>query len=131
MVLVAPVIPGLTDHEIPKIIENASSAGASRAAYIMLRLPHTVSDLFTEWIENHFPDRKNKILNRIISVRKGKLSSSEFGDRMVGKGVFAKHVKDLFNISCRKNGMNRSKTGLSAEHFKNPYDKQQELFSRI
>jgi len=131
MVLVAPVIPGLTDHEIPKIIEKASNAGASRAAYIMLRLPHTVSDLFIEWIENHFPNRKNKILNRIISVRKGKLSSSEFGSRMVGEGILAKHVKDLFNLSCRKNGINKSKINLSAKHFKNPYDKQQKLFSHI
>ena len=128
MVLVAPVIPGLTDHEIPGIIESAANAGASRAVYIMLRLPYAVSDLFIDWIENHYPDRKNKILNRIKSVRKGKLNSPEFGKRMRGEGIFADQVKDLFDLSCRKNGMNNKKVNLSTDHFINPDIKQQNLF---
>lgn len=128
MVLVAPVVPGLTDHEIPEIIKSTVSAGAKRAAYVMLRLPYAVSELFTEWVETHYPNRKNKILNRIKSVRNGKLNSAEFGKRMKGEGIFARQVKDLFEISCKKNGIFNSKIELSAEHFRNPEDKQQSLF---
>jgi len=104
MVLVAPVIPGLTDHEIPEIIRSTVDAGAIRAAYVMLRLPYAVSDLFTNWIEVHYPNRKNKILNRIKSVRKGKLNSAEFGKRMKGEGIFAEQVKDIFIMACKKYG---------------------------
>ena len=128
MALIAPVIPGLTDHEIPEIIKNTVNAGAKRAAYVMLRLPYAVSDLFTDWVESHYPDRKNKILNRIKSVRKGKLNSAEFGKRMTGEGIFAGQVKDLFELSCKKNGIYKSKIELSTEHFRNPEDKQQNLF---
>ena len=87
IVMVAPVIPGLTEHEIPKIIESASDAGASGAGYIMLRLPYGVSDIFVAWLGRHYPDRKEKVLNRIMSVRDGKLNSAEFHDRMQGRGV--------------------------------------------
>lgn len=131
MILVAPVIPGLTDHEIPRIIESAANAGAREAGYTVLRLPYSVADLFTQWLDDHFPDRKNKILSRIRSLRKGKLNSSEFGTRIVGDGIFAEQIRNMFNLSCRKNGINKNKITLSAEHFKNPYNKQQELFSRI
>jgi len=128
MVLIAPVIPGLTDHEIPKIIESAVNAGAKQAAYVMLRLPYAVSDLFIEWIENHYPNKKNKIINRIKSVRKGKLNSAEFGNRMVGDGIFAKQVKKLFELYCSKNGIGTNRVKLSTKHFKSPHDKQQKLF---
>jgi len=128
MVLVAPVIPGLTDHEIPEIIKNTVNAGAVGAAYVMLRLPYAVSDLFTKWIETHYPNKKNKILNRIKSVRKGKLNSAEFGKRMTGEGIFARQVKDMFELSCKKNGINNSRIELSTNHFRNPDDKQQRLF---
>ena len=128
MVLVAPVIPGLTDHEMPKIIEAAVNAGAKRAAYVMLRLPYSVSDLFVEWIETHYPNRKNKILNRIKSVRKGKLNSAEFGNRMVGDGIFAEQVKDIFKLACKRNGLSNEKLLLTTKHFRNPEDKQEKLF---
>ena len=131
MVLVAPVIPGLTDHEMPKIIESAVNAGAKRAAYVMLRLPYSVSDLFTEWIETHYPNRKNKILNRIKSVRKGKLNSAEFGDRMVGDGIFAEQVKDIFTLACKKNGLTNHNIKLSADNFINPDNKQINLFKNL
>jgi len=94
----------------------------------MLRLPYAVSDLFTEWIETHYPNRKNKILNRIRSVRKGKLNSAEFGKRMTGEGIFAKQVKDIFKLACKKYGLSNEKLLLSTEHFTNPDDKQQKLF---
>ena len=128
MVLVAPVIPGLTDHEIPKIIQNAVNAGAKQAAYIMLRLPHAVSDLFIDWIDNHFPDRKNKILNRVRSVRGGKLNSPEFGKRMKGEGIFADQVKDIFELSCRRNGIAAKRIRLSTKNFRIPGKNQLPLF---
>lgn len=130
-VLVAPVIPGLNDHEIPRIIESAANAGAREASYTVLRLPHSVADMFTEWLGDHFPNRKDKILSRIRSLRKGKLNSSEFGTRITGDGIFAEQIRNIFSLSCRKNGINKNNITLSAEHFKNPYNRQQELFSRI
>jgi len=87
--LVAPVIPGLTAHEIPRIIEKAVDAGAQKAGYIMLRLPYGVADLFQHWLEQHFPDKKSKIPNRIRAIRSGKLYSSIFHERMHGEGIFA------------------------------------------
>ncbi len=82
---VAPVIPGLTDHELPGILEAAAEAGATRAAYIALRLPHGVAPLFERWLEQRSPDRKEKVLNRIRDMRGGKLYDSRFGVR--GRGV--------------------------------------------
>jgi len=127
-VLIAPVIPGLTDHEIPKIIEKAVEAGALYAGYVMLRLPFGVKDIFTNWLEQHYPDRKSKVLNRVMSVRDGKLYSPEFFNRQKGEGVFAEQVAKMFEISCRKNGIDKNTVNLSTEKFNNPYKKQLELF---
>ncbi len=128
IVMAAPVIPGLTDHEIPNIIKSASDAGAVNAGFIMLRLPYGVSDLFTAWLERHFPDRKEKVLNMIKSVRGGKLNSSEFHDRMRGKGIYAEQARDLFELACRKAGFRGAKFDLSAKHFRRPGGKQLDLF---
>lgn len=116
-VLVAPVIPGLTDHEIPRIIEKAVDAGAQKAGYVMLRLPYGVADLFQHWLEQHFPDKKGKILNRIRAIRSGKLYSSVFHERMRGEGIFANQVDKLFEISCRKTGIAGNKIHLSSDAF--------------
>ncbi|MGH7799706.1 MAG: PA0069 family radical SAM protein [Thermodesulfobacteriota bacterium] len=116
-VLVAPVIPGLTDHEIPRIIEKAVDAGAQKAGYLMLRLPYGVADLFQHWLEQHFPDKKSKILNRIRAIRSGKLYSSVFHERMRGEGIFANQVDKLFEISCRKTGIAGNKIHLSSDAF--------------
>src|SRR5581483_38534 len=81
-VLVAPVIPGLNDYEIPSVLEAAARAGARFAGYVILRLPHGVADLFTAWLERHFPDRKEKVLGRIRDLRGGRLNEPRFGRRM-------------------------------------------------
>ncbi|HSC34467.1 MAG TPA: PA0069 family radical SAM protein [Thermodesulfobacteriota bacterium] len=128
IVMVAPVIPGLTDHEIPHIIKSAADAGARSAGFIMLRLPYGVSDLFTAWLERNFPDRKEKVLNRIRSVRGGKLNSSEFHDRMRGKGIYAEQARDLFDVACRKAGFDGNKFELSTAHFRRPGGRQLDLF---
>jgi DNA repair photolyase len=128
IVMVAPVIPGLTDHEIPNIIKSASDAGARGAGFIMLRLPYGVSDLFTAWLEKHFPDRKEKVLNRIRSVRGGRLNSSEFYDRMRGRGIYAEQARELFEVACRKAGFEGNKLSLSTAHFRRPDGTQLDLF---
>ncbi len=128
IVMAAPVIPGLTDHEIPNIIKSAVDAGATAAGYIMLRLPYGVSDIFTRWLERYFPDRKEKVLNRIKSVRGGRLNSAEFHDRMRGKGIYAEQVRDLFQVTCRKAGIEGNRIELSTEHFRRPGGSQLRLF---
>ena len=126
--MVAPVIPGLTDHEMPKIIQKAVDAGAQQAGYIMLRLPYGVKDLFQNWLERHFPYRKNKVLNRITSIRDGKLNSNEFYERMKGKGVFADQIRTMFEVSCRKAGIEGNKVDLSTASFRRPGSEQLKLF---
>jgi len=128
IVMVAPVIPGLTDHEMPKIIQEAVDAGARKAGYIMLRLPYGVKDLFQNWLERHFPHRKNKVLNRITSIRDGKLNSNEFYERMKGKGVFADQIRKMFEVSCRKAGIEGNKVDLSTASFRRPGAEQLKLF---
>ncbi|MEX0686565.1 MAG: PA0069 family radical SAM protein [Balneolales bacterium] len=128
-VMVAPVIPALTDHEIPAILQAASEAGALSAGYVMLRLPFAVKPLFEEWLESHFPDRKAKIINRIKDLRGGKLYDSNFGSRMRGEGQFADQVNQIFKLTCKKNGMNKSQPPLSTSSFRNPESRQLSLFS--
>src|SRR2546422_2530476 len=105
-VMVAPVIPGLTDHEVAKILEACAEAGAQFAGYTIVRLPWAVAPLFEHWLDEHFPDRKAKILARIREIRGGtKLNDSSWGSRMRGEGIFAEQIASLFEISCRRTGI--------------------------
>jgi DNA repair photolyase len=119
-VLVAPVIPGLTDHEMPEILAAAAEAGAIRAGFIMLRLPWTVAPLFEAWLERHFPKRKEKVLNRLRDLSDGKLYESQFGRRQRGVGPFAEQLQQMFKISCNRFGLARSAPPLSTAHFRRP-----------
>ena len=104
-VMIAPVIPGLNDHELPSLISAAAEAGAGFAAYTPVRLPHTVRPLFEDWLARRFPERKEKVLNRIRSMRGGRLNDPHFGSRMRGEGIFADQISQLFDISCRRAGL--------------------------
>ena len=104
-VMTAPVIPGLNDHELPNLISAAAEAGAGFAAYTPVRLPHTVRPLFEDWLARQFPERKEKVLNRIRSMRGGRLNDPRFVSRMRGEGIFADHISQLFDISCRRAGL--------------------------
>ncbi|MFL6059394.1 MAG: PA0069 family radical SAM protein [Rubrobacteraceae bacterium] len=104
-VMTAPVIPGLNDHELPNLLSAAAEAGATFAAYVPVRLPYAVAPLFEDWLARHFPERKDKVLNRIRSMRGGELNDASFGSRMRGEGLFAQHIAQLFSISCRRAGM--------------------------
>jgi DNA repair photolyase len=118
-VLVAPVIPGLTDHELPSIIEACAKAGASFAGYVMLRLPFAVAPLFEQWLEQHVPERKDKVLKRIREIRGGRLNDPRFGSRLTGEGIFAEQIAALFSMACRKAGFN-ARPALSTAAFRRP-----------
>ena len=128
-VMVAPVIPGLTDSEIPQILESARNAGAEWAGYTPVRLPYGVGTLFEAWLSQHFPDRKEKILNRIREIRGGKINDPNFNTRMRGTGLYAEHLRSLFKLYTKKLGMNQISIELSTEHFQRPGEgKQFSLF---
>jgi len=102
-VMVAPIIPGLTDHEVPKILESCAKAGAQFAGYTIVRLPWAVAPLFEHWLEEHFPDRKEKVLGRIRHLRgNDRLNNSQWHTRMTGEGVFAEQIASLFEVGCRR-----------------------------
>ncbi len=125
---VAPIVPGLTDHEIPAILKAARQAGASGAGYTVLRLPYAVKDLFEAWLEQYFPDRKNKVLNRIKELRGGKLYDSGWGTRMKGQGLFAEHIRDMFDMGVKRANFPQHRPRLSTTSFRNPNQKQLTLF---
>ncbi len=106
-VMVAPILPGLTEHEIPALMRRAADAGARSAAYTMLRLPYGVKDLFQTWLHEHFPDRAQKVLNRIRDIRGGKLNDSSFGARMRGEGVYARQIQTMFTQAKKRYGLNK------------------------
>ncbi len=127
-VLVAPVIPGLTDHEIPTVLESAANAGAKFASFIVLRLPHAVASMFEQWLGTHFPERKEKVLNRLRALRDGKLHDNRFGKRMRGEGIFAEQIRSLFDVSCRRAGLTEHGPELSTAAFQRPSAGQLRLF---
>ncbi len=127
-VLVAPVIPGLTDHALPSIIAAAARAGAQYAGYVPLRLPHGVAPLFEQWLAQHMPERKKKVLSRIRAVRGGRLNDPQFVSRMKGEGIFAEQLEALFALACRKAGMGGRSPKLSTTAFHVPSDTQLPLF---
>lgn len=126
-VYVAPVIPGLTDYEVPKILKAARNAGAVSSSFMFLRLPHSVQDLFLDWLERHFPERRNRVINRLKEIRGGELSDPRFYWRMRGTGKYAQHVSSLFNASCRKFGLKNELPRLNKDAFRRP-GPQLELF---
>jgi DNA repair photolyase len=124
---VAPVVPGLNDHEIPRILESAANAGARFAFYTLIRLPLTVAPIFTDWLRTHFPSSAEKILNRIRSMRGGKLNDPRFGSRMKGEGIFADQIRQTFEISRRRARLSQDRLELSTKYFRRVLRNQPEL----
>src|SRR5438094_216073 len=118
-VMVAPIIPGLTDHEVPKILDACAKAGAQFAGYTIIRLPWAVAQLFENWLEEHFPERKHKVLQRIRNLRGNRLNNSQWHTRITGEGVFAEQIASLFKVSCRRNRMS-ARPKLSCASFQRP-----------
>jgi DNA repair photolyase len=125
---VAPIIPGLTDHECANILKAAKDAGATRAGYTLVRLPFGVKELFKDWLEQHFPDRKDKVLNKIRDIRGGKLNDSTYGQRFKGNGNYAQQIADLFDIYTNRLGLNKERTLLSTAAFRPARGYQMDLF---
>jgi DNA repair photolyase len=126
--MLGPVIPGLTDHEIPAILAAAAGAGATFASWILLRLPHGVAPLFEAWLERHHPERKAKVLHRIQEVRGGRLNDPRFGSRMRGEGLHAEQIEALFALAARRAGLARRGPALSTRAFRRPAGAQLALF---
>ena len=119
-VMVAPVIPGINDHEIPAIVDACAKAGAQFAGHVLLRLPWAVAPLFEHWLDEHFPDRKAKVLERVRATRGGnKLYDARWRKRQIGEGIFAEQIANMFEVACR-----RAKFGerphLSTASFRRP-----------
>ncbi|MDJ0975138.1 MAG: PA0069 family radical SAM protein [Planctomycetota bacterium] len=119
-VMVAPVVPGLTDSEIPAILEAARDAGARHASWIMLRLPHAVKSIFEDWLTRARPLRRDKVLSLVRSMRGGRLYDARPGVRMRGEGAYATHVARLFESTRRRLGYDDERTTLSTTAFRRP-----------
>ena len=119
-VLVAPVIPGLTESEIPRILEEVAEAGAAFANYVLLRLPHGVKDVFSAWLEERFPDRARRVLGRIRDMRGGALYDSRYGVRGRGEGPMAEQIRTLFHVARRRVGLDADPPELSTAAFRRP-----------
>jgi len=119
-VMVAPVIPGLNDREIPRILEAARDAGAGGASYILLRLPLAVEPVFLEWLRRIEPNKAERVETRLRASRGGDLSDSRFSSRMRGDGEFAHNIAKTFKVFARKYGLNARPTPLCVEHFQRP-----------
>jgi len=126
-VMMAPCIPGLTDHEMPALFAAAAKAGAGGASIVPLRLPWAVAPLFEAWLEEHEPGMKEKVLGRIRDMRGGKLNDSRFGSRMRGEGFYAEQMRAMYVVAHRKAGFRGKRSTLSAAAFRVPTD-QLDLF---
>ncbi len=126
-VMTAPVIPAITDHEIPRILEAAAEAGAKFAGYVPLRLPGAVAPLFERWLRENFPDRVDKVLNRQRSLRGGKLNDPRFGSRFRAEGPFAEQIAALFGAAVRRYGLDGPRPSLSTAAFHVPASARQAL----
>jgi DNA repair photolyase len=126
-VLIAPLIPGLNDHEAAAIMARAKAAGAMTAGYVLLRLPLTVEPVFREWVTRTRPAEAEKILGRVRQTRNGKLNSSQFGDRMVGTGEIAEQIRAMFHVFRTKHGLARKLPPLSCDQFTPPQNASGQL----
>ena len=115
---VAPIVPGLTDHEIPQILQRAADAGAQFAMFIVLRLPFGVKDLFEAWLQEHFAGRAQKVLRRVMELRGGRLNDPAFGQRMRGTGTWAETFAGVFHKARDRAGLRHSYPTLSVEAFR-------------
>jgi DNA repair photolyase len=119
-VMMAPIIPALTDSEIETLLEAAAEHGASEAAFILLRLPLEVSELFRDWLLRERPDRYRHVMNLIRSMRGGKDYDAKWGERMRGRGPYADQIAKRFSLAAKRLGLNLRRKKLSTEHFIQP-----------
>jgi DNA repair photolyase len=118
--MTAPLIPALNDEELEDLLDAAVSAGASHAGYVLLRLPLEIKELFEEWLDAHFPDRKDRVLNLVRQTRGGKLYETEWFTRQRGRGVYADLIERRFALACARLGINRETWSLDTTQFRRP-----------
>jgi len=119
-VMAAPMIPGLNDHELERILDSAKAAGAGSAGYILLRLPHEVSPLFRDWLLRHYPDRYRHVMSLVRSMRGGKDYDAEFGKRMRGSGPYAWQISRRFDMAAERLDLKRRKAPMRTDLFVPP-----------
>jgi DNA repair photolyase len=119
-VMVAPIVPGLNDHEIERILDSATAAGAREAGYVILRLPLEVSPIFKDWLLRHYPDRYRHVLSLVRSMRDGKDYDAEWGKRMKGSGPYAWQIGRRFELAAKRLGLNDERRPLRTDLFKTP-----------
>ncbi|WP_417727231.1 PA0069 family radical SAM protein [Roseovarius sp.] len=118
--MVSPVIPGLTDPEIEAILRAGQEAGAGAASWIMLRLPREVAPLFQDWLAAHYPERANRVMNRLREMHGGAVYSAEWHKRMRGEGVYARMIARRFDLAARRLGLDAAQTALRCDLFEVP-----------
>jgi DNA repair photolyase len=126
-VMVAPIVPGLTDPEIERILDSARAAGAREAGYVLLRLPLEVAPIFKDWLLRHYPDRYRHVMSLVRSMRGGKDYDSEWGKRMKGSGPYAWQIGRRFEIAAKRLGLNMERRPLRTDLFEPPAKKNEQL----
>lgn len=126
-VLFAPLIPALNDHEMEAVLEAAHVAGAESAGYVLLRLPHELEALFTDWLESHYPGRARHVLSVLAQMRGGRGNDPRFGHRMRGNGVFADLYRQRMHRCCERLGLNRTRRKLDTTRFRPPREDSGQL----
>lgn len=127
--LMAPIIPAVNDREIEDIVARAAASGACRASYVLLRLPHELKQIFTEWLEGHMPERAGHVMSLVRQAGGGKDYDSRFGIRQSGHGAYADMIAQRFDVACRKSRIRhgRSQDVLDCSRFQRPGQRQMEL----
>nr|WP_238929788.1 PA0069 family radical SAM protein [Sphingopyxis terrae] len=126
---ISPIIPAITAHEIEAIMAAAAEAGAIRASYILLRLPHEVAPLFRAWLDAHYPDRAAKVIHMVQDIRGGRDNDPDYFSRMKGRGVWAQLIRTRVKRAAREHGLDKSFPPLRSDLFRPPErDGQMELF---
>jgi len=126
-VMVAPIVPGLTDSETERILEAARDAGATEAGYVLLRLPLELKDVFREWLASEFPDRADRVINLLRSMHGGQDYESEFGLRQKGRGPYADQIALRFRLALKRLGLNERRQALRVDLFTPPIARGQQM----
>jgi len=117
-VMVAPIIPFLTDDGLEGILEAAAGAGARSAGYVLLRLPYEIKELFKDWLHNHYPLKAEHVMSRVRQMRDGRENDAEFGSRLRGQGLLAQLLSQRFDNACRRLGLDTERHGLDTTQFR-------------
>ncbi|MEM6497179.1 MAG: PA0069 family radical SAM protein [Pseudomonadota bacterium] len=126
-VMMAPIIPGLNDHEIESILKAAKEAGADSASYVMLRLPLELKELFREWLSTEFPNRSGRVIKLLQGMHNGQDYISEFGHRQRGSGPFAEMIGNRFRKALKRHQLNQREFKLRTDLFQVPAEVGQQL----